>query len=468
MMASLSGSASDAVPIKTEDEGNNRKEEPSDTTANNNNNFDDWEERNWCWLLSPDGKICNVIFQRRKNSDVVCSSKSSEEDGTSSSTSFMAPNTADAAADSDSDNVESRAEKSKKKRSYKKRENHQQQQPQRSSKRRRCCRRPSSSTAAVTSIRSSSSINSDSAVIDANTNGSTKELIEGIDIDNKKIAAADVANHYVGWVNGSWCWLLSPEGEDNHGATVETNNDTEHELECAVNDHPTSEDESDNFTDDGTDGPATANAGLIGARARLYEEKWMKMYRRLVAYKQQYNSTCVPRSYATDRKLGLWVHNQRWRKRDLKKRRLKLLNSIGFVWNPFGETWMEMYRRLVVYKKSHKSTFVPRRYGDEDLQLGNWVNLQRSTYKKKEMPVERINLLESVGFVWDANDASWTEKYERLVAFKEKYNHVRVPSRYEADRELGRWVGMQRCIKGQMPSDRKKLLKSIGFVWNAM
>ena len=73
-MASLYGSASNDVPTKTEDEGNNRKEdrkEESDSNNNNNsnNNFDDWKERNWCWLLSADGKICNVIFGRRKNSD---------------------------------------------------------------------------------------------------------------------------------------------------------------------------------------------------------------------------------------------------------------------------------------------------------------------------------------------------------------------------------------------------------------
>ena len=72
------------------------------------------------------------------------------------------------------------------------------------------------------------------------------------------------------------------------------------------------------------------------------------------------------------------------------------------------------------------------------------------------MPVEQINFLESVGFVWDVNDAAWMEKIERLVASKENHDHVHVPYKYEADRELGQWVSDQRRRKGEMPSDIKK------------
>ena len=73
-------SASNAVPIKEEKEEELYKRN-SDTTVfnstitdNNNNNFDDWKERKklvLTWLFSADGKICNVIFQRRKNSEVL-------------------------------------------------------------------------------------------------------------------------------------------------------------------------------------------------------------------------------------------------------------------------------------------------------------------------------------------------------------------------------------------------------------
>ena len=75
-------------------------------------------------------------------------------------------------------------------------------------------------------------------------------------------------------MNGNWCWLLSPEGEDNNCAMPETKNDTEQELECAE-DHP-SDDESDNCTDDETDEQAIEKTSLNSTNAKWHEEKWIK------------------------------------------------------------------------------------------------------------------------------------------------------------------------------------------------
>ena len=47
-----------------------------------------------------------------------------------------------------------------------------------------------------------------------------------------------------------------------------------------------------------------------------------------------------------------------------------------------GERWNEMYDRLVKYEKEYKTTCVPRKYS-ADLQLGRWVNKQRSYYNTK-------------------------------------------------------------------------------------
>ena len=192
---------------------------PIDTT-DNKNNFDDWKERNWCWLLA-DGKIRNVVFQRRKYSEVVCSSKS--EYGTTTSMSLAGANT----ADTDTDNVESRAENNTKKTLYKKRHHPQQQ---RSLKRHRCCR-PSSTSVATTPR---SSINSDSngpistatAINEINANNTTNP------IGTKEMAADDTNVHrYVGWVNDNWCWLLPSEREAKNGVMLlETDIDIEHEF----------------------------------------------------------------------------------------------------------------------------------------------------------------------------------------------------------------------------------------------
>ena len=88
--------------------------------------------------------------------------------------------------------------------------------------------------------------------------------------------------------------------------------------------------------------------------------------------------------------------------------------------------WIEMYHRLVAYKKDHKDTEVPTRYG-LDPQLGIWANNQRALNRKKKMMTkERKRLLNSVGFAWKLstrNKAPWEEMYQRLVSYNKEHEH---------------------------------------------
>ena len=61
---------------------------------------------------------------------------------------------------------------------------------------------------------------------------------------------------------------------------------------------------------------------------------WMKMYQRLVVYKQQHGNTNVPARYKEDPQLGNWVPRQRsnYKNKIMKEERASLLNSIGFDW----------------------------------------------------------------------------------------------------------------------------------------
>jgi len=123
------------------------------------------------------------------------------------------------------------------------------------------------------------------------------------------------------------------------------------------------------------------------------------MYQKLVAYKKQYRSTKVLAQYTEDYQLGQWVSHQRvfYKKNKITDKRTELLNSIGFVWDPLDKQWMEVYNRLVAYKKQYKHTNVPRRF-PADPQLGSWVfyNQQR----KNKLTEKRIELLNSIKFSW--------------------------------------------------------------------
>ena len=110
-------------------------------------------------------------------------------------------------------------------------------------------------------------------------------------------------------------------------------------------------------------GPTSANA-------------WEEMFGRLVAYKQQHGDCLVPRNYS-DKQLAKWVNIQRMSKNKgkLEPARVQRLNELGFVWDAIGESWEEMFGRLVAYKQKHGDCLVPRSYSDK--QLATWVDTQR-------------------------------------------------------------------------------------------
>jgi hypothetical protein len=62
------------------------------------------------------------------------------------------------------------------------------------------------------------------------------------------------------------------------------------------------------------------------------ELKWDKAYKELINFRKKHGHCNVPRMYPL---LGAWVSNQRTWKRvgKLLKKRIKLLNDIGFIWS---------------------------------------------------------------------------------------------------------------------------------------
>jgi hypothetical protein len=138
------------------------------------------------------------------------------------------------------------------------------------------------------------------------------------------------------------------------------------------------------------------------------------------------------------------------------------------------QIWMGMFERLVAYKKQHKNTVVPKRY-DEHCQivgctkLGIWVNNQRTRYKSNKLLPNRVDLLNSINFIWDGKvetyDQMWMDMFEKLVQYKEQHKNTIVPSKYNNDPKLGNWVSEQRRhYKNDVLSPKRlALLNSVGF-----
>ena len=222
---------------------------------------------------------------------------------------------------------------------------------------------------------------------------------------------------------------------------------------------------------------------------------WMAMYYRLLAYKNKHGNVLVPQNYIEDPPLGIWVTRQRkiYLKffeghdsidaslladtaaelattripAEVHEARLKSLVDVGFVWHVLEAQWLEMYQRLLEYKKQKNSTLVPRKY-EKDQELGTWVQEQRKCKLEGIMFEKRIHLLDDAGFVWDPWGDKWNEMFERLCRYKADHGNTRVPKKYVADLELGTWVDSQKTFfkEKRLAPERINKLESIGFEWS--
>jgi len=238
-------------------------------------------------------------------------------------------------------------------------------------------------------------------------------------------------------------------------------------------------------------GDASEYDGRRGQETK-WNSLWNEQFELLKQYKNHHGDCLVPKSYTTRDgvHLGKWVDNQRLQYKNFQKgkksaltqERIEKLESIGFVWEVQSQ-WNGQFKLLQQYKNDHGDCLVPRRCTTSaGTNLGRWVNTQRQQYKKFEegkpshMTQERIDKLESIGFVWDAQESQWNELFELLQLYKNDHGDCLVPHNYttSAGVNLGLWVTKQRqqYKKSQegkpshMVQERIKKLESIGFVWD--
>jgi hypothetical protein len=79
----------------------------------------------------------------------------------------------------------------------------------------------------------------------------------------------------------------------------------------------------------------------------LNDVKWEQQFVCLLEFKRKHGHSSVPTTGHNAKKLGGWVNWQRlsYRRGFLKPERLKMLNSIGFVWMPRDKVPMASYFR---------------------------------------------------------------------------------------------------------------------------
>ena len=161
--------------------------------------------------------------------------------------------------------------------------------------------------------------------------------------------------------------------------------------------------------------------------------------------------------------------------------------------------WDNLFESLKAYKSTHGDTFVPSTYPDFP-QLGNWVDNQRQLFRMRQEAEEsgvatnyeyitddRIDRLNSIGFVWNANDHAWNLRFEELKQYIAENGNSCVPGIYPENESLGLWVAKQRrTYKVKLETEKKKnnnkgnillnetplseeriaKLNDVGFIWD--
>jgi Helicase associated domain len=145
---------------------------------------------------------------------------------------------------------------------------------------------------------------------------------------------------------------------------------------------------------------------------------------------------------------------------------------------PFHEEkWSQRFKELLQFHKDHGHSAVPHTYPPNP-QLARWVKRQRRQYKLRKdnrqstMTTERLDLLSSVGFIWDSHDVNWREKLDTLMVYRNEHGHCNVPSNYR-DKKLATWVKCQRRQyklywdgkPSAMSPERILELEKVGFEW---
>ncbi len=228
------------------------------------------------------------------------------------------------------------------------------------------------------------------------------------------------------------------------------------------------------------------------------EAIWFEYYELAKQYYQKHGNLLVPMRYtAKNLTLGHWIRNQRayYTNGKLPEDKIKLLERIGMNWHPrlkvtnikpkqkidYNAIWLKNYELAKFYYEEHGDLLIPRKYSVNGLNLGVWLNTQRTAYSNKKLSEDRINLLENIGMVWYSRVVSikpqrienqlknWNNKYQLAVSYYKTNGHLSIPQTYTInDIHLGTWINTQRVTykEGKLSKEQISLLESIGMIWN--
>jgi superfamily II DNA or RNA helicase len=136
-----------------------------------------------------------------------------------------------------------------------------------------------------------------------------------------------------------------------------------------------------------------------------------------------------------------------------------------------SSSWEQGYGALQEYVATNGSARVERHVRVNGIDVGSFVNNQRTAYRQGALDAERARKLEQVdGWSWHARTTKLQQGITALEAFHQREGHLRVPPKHiEGGYALGTFVTNQRTnyARGQMTPDRIAALEAVpGWEWD--
>ncbi len=206
---------------------------------------------------------------------------------------------------------------------------------------------------------------------------------------------------------------------------------------------------------------------MAATTRKLQEEIWMGHYNDLKNF-QKKTGRPHPGPNDPEVKLYHWCKNQRRFKKTgkLPAHREDLLDKIDFKWVNSNSTFDDRIRQLLEFEKEHGTLHVSQVAFPKDSpnhKLSRWVNEMRRLYNENRLPIDRINALNKIGFIWNMEDERFSQNLKKLRRFHKQHGHWDVPQAGRT-KKLGEWVAQIRC-RGLAKKHYVKALNDAGFVW---
>jgi superfamily II DNA or RNA helicase len=205
-------------------------------------------------------------------------------------------------------------------------------------------------------------------------------------------------------------------------------------------------------------------------------ELWNRSFEAVEKYSKRTGNVRPLKSHREDGiAIAAWISTQRQSHKsgELSEKQIRRLESLaGWSWMVHKDSWETKYALAVQFSKREGHANIPQRHTENGIELGSWINGQRTNYANGKLSQFYIECLEELpGWVWNPKQAAWTTNYLMLCEFVQEYGHAKVPDHYRhLETQLGKWVGKQRqkFKNGLLEAERINLLEKLpGWIWSA-